>query len=67
MNRSPLGERLKYQDTFRIVTDMNRLNENPSDYEHSERQVKKLLSVTERQFVTITTKKRELFEFVNFI
>ncbi|CAF1663685.1 unnamed protein product, partial [Didymodactylos carnosus] len=68
--RSPLGERLKYQDAFRIVTDMNRLNENPSDnagarlikavrelgfnnhcliftgdYEHSERQVKKLVSV----------------------
>ena len=28
--RSPFGQRLKNKDTFRIVTDMNRLNEKPS-------------------------------------
>ena len=28
--RSPFGQRLKNSDKFRIVTDMNRLNENPS-------------------------------------
>jgi hypothetical protein len=28
--RSPFGQRLKNQNTFRIVTDMNRKNENPS-------------------------------------
>ncbi|CAF0887824.1 unnamed protein product [Adineta steineri] len=28
--RSPFGERLKNQNTFRIVTDMNRENENPT-------------------------------------
>ena len=28
--RSPFGQRLKHKRTFRIVSDMNRLNENPS-------------------------------------
>lgn len=28
--RSPFGERLKQKETFRIVSDMNRLNERPS-------------------------------------
>lgn len=57
--RSPFGQRLKNKDTFRIVTDMNRLNETPS-HNAGARFIKKLrqMSFNNQCLVFIMNKEK---------
>jgi hypothetical protein len=89
--RSSLGEQLKNQTTFRVVTDMNRENEEPtynagarlikalrelgyrnecmvftSDKKNGDQIIKSELNARERESVIVTTKVKDLQNFVNF-